>query len=51
MNWIAGTLDDIKNIETKSNALFAENDLIKCLYYYNSDELRKMDIQNDRNIY
>lgn len=37
-------LEDIKNIETKSNALFAKNDLIQCLYYYNSDELRKMDI-------
>jgi Family of unknown function (DUF5694) len=37
-------LDDIKNIETKSNALFAQNDLLNCLYYYNSNELRKIDI-------
>ncbi|MCZ8197884.1 MAG: DUF5694 domain-containing protein [Flavobacterium sp.] len=35
---------DIKNTETKSNALFTENDLLKCLYYYNSEELRKIDI-------
>jgi Family of unknown function (DUF5694) len=35
---------DIKNTETKSNALFASNDLLKCLYYFNSKELRKIDI-------
>ncbi|WP_445453958.1 DUF5694 domain-containing protein [Flavobacterium sp. 25HG05S-40] len=35
---------DIKSTETKSNALFTENDLLKCLYYYNSEELRKIDI-------
>jgi hypothetical protein len=35
---------EIKDIETKSNALFAQNDLLKCLYYFNSKELRETDI-------
>lgn len=35
---------DIKDTETKSNALFATNDLLKCLYYFNSKELRETDI-------
>jgi Family of unknown function (DUF5694) len=43
-NFKKEVMDDIKYIETKSNALFAENDLLQCLYYYNSDELRKLDI-------
>jgi hypothetical protein len=37
-------MDDIKDTETKSNALFATNDLLKCLYYFNSKELREIDI-------
>lgn len=36
--------DDIKDTETKSNALFATNDLLKCLFYFNSKELRETDI-------
>lgn len=35
---------DIKDTETKSNTLFATNDLLKCLYYFNSKELRETDI-------
>lgn len=38
-------MDEIKDTETKSNTLFATNDLLKCLYYFNSNELRKTDIQ------
>jgi Family of unknown function (DUF5694) len=37
-------MDDIKMIEKKSNELFATNDLLKCLYYFNSNECRKLDI-------
>ena len=36
--------DDIKNIEKTSNALFAQNDLLKCLYYFNSQKLRASDL-------
>ncbi len=37
-------MTDIKDTETKSNALFATNDLLKCLYYFNSKDLRETDI-------
>lgn len=43
-NFKKDAMADIKGIETKSNALFAQNDLLKCLYYYNSKELREVDI-------
>lgn len=43
-NFKKEAMDDIKDIEKKSNALFAQNDLLKCLYYYNSKELRETDI-------
>lgn len=43
-NFKKEVMNDIKDIEAKSNVLFAENDLLKCLYYYNSEELRKSDI-------
>lgn len=35
---------DIKDTEAQSNALFATNDLLKCLYYFNTTELRENDI-------
>ncbi len=43
-NFKKTVMADIKDIETKSNALFATNDLLKCLYYFNSKELRETDI-------
>lgn len=43
-NFKKEVLADIKATETKSNALFATNDLLKCLYYFNSKELRETDI-------
>ena len=43
-NFKKDVIDDIKDTETKSNSLFAQNDLLKCLYYFNSKELRETDI-------
>ncbi|WP_310379218.1 DUF5694 domain-containing protein [Flavobacterium sp.] len=43
-NFKKEVLSDIKEIEVKSNELFATNDLLKCLYYFNSAELRERDI-------
>lgn len=37
-------MTDIKNIEKQSNALFSQNDLLNCLYYYNSAAVRNVDI-------
>ena len=43
-NFKKEVMNDIKNIETKSNLLFAQNDLLKCLYFFNSKEDRDADI-------
>ena len=43
-NFKKEVMADIKDIETKSNALFATNDLLKCLYYFNSKAVRDTDI-------
>ena len=43
-NFKKDIMDDIKNIEKTSNALFAQNDLLKCLYYFNSQKLRASDL-------
>jgi hypothetical protein len=43
-NFKKEVMADIKDTETKSNKLFATNDLLKCLYYFNSKELRETDI-------
>jgi hypothetical protein len=43
-NFKKEVMADIKDTETSSNALFATNDLLKCLYYFNSAALRAIDI-------
>ena len=35
---------EIKLVETESNKIFATNDLLKCLFYFNSETYRKTDI-------
>ncbi len=36
--------DETKLVETESNKIFATNDLVKCLLYFNSETYRKTDI-------
>lgn len=36
--------DETKLVETESNKIFATNDLVKCLLYFNSENYRKTDI-------
>ncbi len=43
-NFKKEVMADIKDTETKSNTLFATNDLLQCLYYFNSKEIRSIDI-------
>ena len=43
-NFKKEVMADIKDTETESNTLFAQNDLLKCLYYFNSKEIRETDI-------
>ncbi len=35
---------EMKFVKTESNKIFASNDLLKCLYYFNSETYRKTDI-------